>query len=171
MVAGLVVVGRQGAVLGYPESFSGRRVDTVVVFQPEGVEGLAYSMPQTGVSAVGEELIAAQVEYQGLVPCEVSAYYPAPVVGADYLTLDLELDTGVLDGTYVHEVGGESGCGGHSLAQQHVGGLTVIVLDGTGQPVVEEAEVDTYVPGLVPLPGEVGVLGLVGKHTCGTVVG
>ena len=90
---------------------------------------------------------------------EVEAQVPVEVLVADDVAAELELYTGIA------ELGAVTGVGRvrhvcerrDGLAVQGVRGEVVVVVNGTGNPAVEEGEIETGVELVDMLPGDVGV--------------
>ena len=83
---------------------------------------------------------------------------PVPVLGADRIDREVDLDTLVAHGTDIRRnARGKVRRDGHVVVTQQVDLVAVEVVDATGDTIFEEAEVQTDILVVTLLPAKVGV--------------
>ena len=90
----------------------------------------------------------------------VERQVPVEVSGLHYVEAEFKLDALIAYGTDIGGLRSDEGRGGHCYRKEKICGLLVIIVNGTAQSVIPDAEVHTEVElaGLLPLDVGVGVL-------------
>ena len=97
-----------------------------------------------------EDLVVGLVSHEVQVPLEV--------LSADGSQTEVELETSVAHVTHIVEVTAETGRECHRVAQQHVGGLLVEVLEVETDAAIQERSLETCIQVRVLLPAHFLVL-------------